>query len=249
VKSFQLFRPAAWLLLLALIFPAVKICASPTEDFFAGGTAAYQAGQFPEAAAAFQKSVEAQPSAGALLNLGHAEWQRGHAGAAILAWEKAQWIDPFDRCAADNLKFARAAVSVDKPHLKWFEIASTWLPPNAWVWLAGGGLWLGIGALVLPRVLFRRKTGGLQWPAAFGFVVFAFCLTANFGVVSRTNIGFIVEKNTVLRLTPTREAESIGTLADGEPARILKARGGYYFIRTATESGWVEQKSLGLICR
>lgn len=249
IANCQFWRPAGWLVLLAVIFLAGKVHGSTAENYFAQGCAAYQNGQFPEAAQAFQKSAEARPSAGAFLNLGLAEWQRGHAGTAILAWEKAHWLDPFDTRAINNLKFARMAAQVDEPPLKWFEAASAWLPPNAWVWLAGGGLWLAIGALVLPRVFRRRKTGGQQWLAACGFAIFAFCLTANFGVVSRTNIGFVVEKNASLRLTPTREAESLGSLAGGEPARVLKTRGNYYFIRTTGGSGWVEQKSLGMVCR
>jgi tetratricopeptide (TPR) repeat protein len=249
ICNFQFWRPAGWVLVLATICFAGKIHGSPAEDYFAQGKAAYQNGQFPEAAQAFQKSAEARPSTGAFLNLGLAEWQRGHAGAAILAWEKARWLDPFEPRAADNLKFARQAAQVAEPQLKWFEAASAWLPLDAWVWLAGGGLWLAAGALVLPRIFRRRKTGGQQWLAAFGVAVFAFCLTANFGVVSRTNTGFVTGKNVPLRLTPTRAAESLGTLADGEPARVLRTRGDYYFIRTAGEAGWVEQKSFGMVCR
>ena len=231
---------------LALFF-AVNFAGAATEDFFAQGVAAYQAGQFPEAAAAFQKSAQTQPAAGTFINLGLAEWQRGHAGSAILAWEKARWIDPFDRRAAENLKFARAVAQVDEPQLKWFETASTWLPPNAWVWLAGGGLWLAVGALVLPRFFRRRKAGWQQWLAALGFGVFLFSLTANLGVVSRTNTGFILSKDTPLRLTPTREAEVISTLTAGEPARRLRARGNYLFIRTSSEAGWVEQSAFGQV--
>ena len=167
-----------------------------------------RAGQFPEAAAAFEKSAQARPAAGTLVNLGIAEWQRGHAGAAILAWEQARWIDPFDPRAGANLKFARQVAQVDEPQLKWFETASTWLPPDAWVWLAGASLWLAVGLLVLPGIFRRRKAGWHQALAALAFGFFLFSLTANVGVVSRTQLGFVLKKNAPLRLTPTREARS-----------------------------------------
>jgi hypothetical protein len=83
--------------------------------------------------------------------------------------------------------------------------------------------------------------------AALGFGVFLFSLTANLGVVSRTNTGFILSKDTPLRLTPTREAEVISTLTAGEPARRLRARGNYLFIRTSSEAGWVEQSAFGQV--
>ena len=54
-------------------------------DPFVQGVEFSHAGQFPEAAVAFEKSAQAVPAAGTLVNLGLAEWQRGHAGAAILA--------------------------------------------------------------------------------------------------------------------------------------------------------------------
>jgi tetratricopeptide (TPR) repeat protein len=238
------------LILLSMLFCAAQICpAAATDDAFARGGELSQAGQFPEAAAAFEKSAQAQPASGTLVNLGLAEWQRGHAGAAILAWEKAQWIDPFDVRAKANLQFARQVAQVDEPRLQWFETASTWLPPAAWLWLAGASLWVVAGLLVLPGV-FRRRTAGWQRTlAALAFGFFLFSLTANFGVVSRTHLGFVVKKNAPLRLTPTDQGEVTATLTAGEPARQERTRGNYLFIRTAGGSGWIEQDEFRLVCQ
>ncbi len=238
-------RFCPWLrhsLVLAEFFLAVNILNAATNDFFARGIDLSRAGQFPEAAAAFENAAQRQPAAGTLVNLGLAEWQRGRAGAAIVAWEQARWIDPFEPRAAANLKFARQVAQVDEPPLKWFEQESTWLPPNAWVWLAGASLWLAVGALVLPGIFRRRKAGWQQTLAALAFMVFLASLTANVGVVSRTQIGFVLKKNAPLRLTPTRAGEIISTLTAGEPARQLRARGNFLFIRTTGESGWIESE-------
>jgi tetratricopeptide (TPR) repeat protein len=219
-----------------------------TNDFFARGVELSRAGQFPEAAAAFEKAAQARPACGTLVNLGIADWQRGHAGAAILAWEQARWIDPFDSRAGADLKFARQAAQVDAPQLKWFEAASTWLPPEAWVWLAGASLWLAVGMMTLPGILRLRKAGWQQVLAALAFGFFLFSMTANLGVVSRTQIGFVLKKNAPLLLTPTGEAEVVSTLAVGEPARQLRTRGNYFFIRTAFAAGWISREQFGLIC-
>jgi len=218
-----------------------------TNDSFAQGVELNYAGRFNEAASAFEKIIERQPSAGALVNLGLAEWQSGHAGAAIRAWEQAQWIDPFDDRAEMNLRFARQVAQVDAPELRWFERASTWLPPDAWVWIAGASLWLAVGALILPRVFRRKKSGTQQTLAALGFCVFICALTANVGVVSRTEIGFVLKKNAVLLLTPTHEGEIISTLNAGEPVRVLRRRADFYFVRTGIASGWLERRQLGLV--
>jgi hypothetical protein len=191
--------------------------------------------------------VQTRPSAGGFVNLGITEWQRGHAGAAILAWERAIWIDPFDESAGQNLKFARAVSQVDEPELRWFETASTWLPPNVWVWVAGASLWLAVGVLVLPRVFRCRKSGWQQTVAALGLCVFIFSVTANLGVVSRTDIGFVLKKNAPLRLTPTSGSELTSTLSVGEPVRRLKTRGNYLFVRTPMAAGWIDRSQVGLI--
>jgi tetratricopeptide (TPR) repeat protein len=218
-----------------------------TNNFFNLGRELSEAGQFPEAVRAFHTAAQVQPAAGTLVNLGRAEWQRGQAGAAILAWEQAQWIDPFDARAAQNLKFARTVAQVDAPALKWFETVSTCLPPNAWVWLAGASLWLTVGALVLPAVFRRRKAGWQQTLAALGCGLFLVCMTANLGVVSRTQIGFVLKKNAPLLLTPTREGEIISTLNAGDAARRLRTRGNYFLIRTGLGTGWIDRTQFGLI--
>ena len=235
-------------IILAALLGASKACpAAPTNDFFACGLELSHAGQFPEAAAAFEESGKQRPAVGTLVNLGLAEWQRGHAGAAVLAWEQALWIDPFDARAADNLNFARQVAEVAAPPLKWYEAISVWLPANAWLWLAAGSFWLAVALLLLPRVFRRRRTGWQQWLAALSFSVFLFSLTANVGVVSRTQIGFVLKKNAPLLLTPTRDAEVIIPLAAGEPARAQRIRGDYVFVRTQGAAGWLDRRDFGLI--
>jgi tetratricopeptide (TPR) repeat protein len=234
--------------LLALLLCVVSPFRAAAGDAFTRGLELSRAGQFPEAAAVFEQLAGARPAAGTLVNLGLAEWQRGHAGTAILAWEQALWIDPFDARAEANLKFARQVAQLDEPQLKWFEAVSTWLPPNAWVWLAGATLWLSVGLLVLPGIARRRKAGWQQWLAALAFGIFLFSLTGNFGVVSRTQTGFVLKKSAPLRLTPTQDGEVVSTLAPGEPARALRTRGHYIFIRTPGGSGWLDQNDFGPLC-
>ncbi len=233
--------------ILALVFGMATGAAAAPDAFFTQGIALNQAGQLPEAAAAYQKSLAIRPAAGTLVNLGITEWQSGHAGAAILAWEQARGMDPFDARAIANLAFARAVTQVNAPELKWFETASTWLPANAWVWLAGAGLWLGVGMLTLPAFFRRRKTSGQQALAALGFGIFLLGLTANVGVVSRAEIGFVLKRNAPLLLTPTHTGEVISTLTAGEAVRRVRVRGDYYFIRTANEAGWIQRDQLGLL--
>jgi hypothetical protein len=239
-------RPKLLFIFVALLC-AVEWSRAATNDFFARGLTAAQAGNFSEAATNFETSVKMEPSSGALLNLGIAQWQSGRAGAAILAWERAAWIDPLDANVRQNLKFARLVAQVEAPELRWYETLSTWLPANAWLWIAGASLWLMAAALVLPRVFRWKKTGGQQILTALGGGIFIFAVVASFGVVSRTDIGFVLKKNTPLRLTPTSGSELISSLPAGEPVRRVKLRGNYLFIRTPMAAGWIERQQVELV--
>jgi tetratricopeptide (TPR) repeat protein len=234
--------------LLAICFLAIPSFGASPDALFREASEAYRLADYSAAARAFRESASRQPSSGALQNLGNAEWKGGHAGAAILAWEQALWLDPFNRSAHGNLRFARKMAQIEAPDLAWYEVVSTWLPVNWWAWAAGLSFWLAVGASLLPGIFRRPKAAWHQAVAALGITVFLLSLPAHFGVYTRSRIGFIVQKDTPLRLTPTKEAQSLTRLAAGEPARLQRTRGNYALIRTNHASGWIEQTQFGLIC-
>jgi hypothetical protein len=227
---------------------AVGTRAAATDAFFQEGVEACRAGQYTAAARAFRNSLSNQPASGTLLNLGISEWRRGRAGEAVLSWEQAAWLDPFNSEARSNLRFAREVAQLEPPDFTWYEVGSTWLPANLWAWIAGGSLWLAVAMVTLPGILRVRKTAWHQSMAALGLVVFLLSIPAYVGVVTRAEFGIVLEKNARLGWTPTQEAEPVASLSAGETARKLRARGGYYFVRTQRGSGWIERKQFGLLC-
>lgn len=230
------------------LFSIALHCRGSTESLFQDGLEAYQTGQFATAAKEFRESAAMQPAAGTLVNLGVVEWRRGRPGPAILAWEKALWVDAFDQRARDNLRFGRTVAGVDEPRLRWYEVASTWLPTNSWGWITAGGLWLALGMFLLPGILRWRRAGWQQVLAALGLCAFLLSLPAQLGVLTRARVGFVLGKKTPLRLSPTVESETITVLGAGEPVRQLRRRGGYVFVQTENSTGWVEREDIGLIC-
>ena len=234
---------------LALACAVANSGSAPAADsLFEQGVTAFRAGDFAGATQAFRDSLTNQPASGTLVNLGIAEWRRGRAGQAILAWEQASWIDPYERAARNNLDFARTVVQLDEPYLKWYESASTWLPPDVWAWLAWGSLWLAVAMILLPRVRRWRKSGWHQALAALGLGVFLLSIPAHLGIVTRSRMGIVLDNNTPLRLTPTEDAESVSSLAAGETARRVRARGDFVFIRTLRDSGWIKREQFGPNC-
>lgn len=221
-------------------------CGETAETLFAHGSEAYLAGDYSGAARAFRQAAQLHPAAGAFQNLGNAEWQLGHTGQAILAWEQSLWLDPFHRSAYNNLRFARKTAQLESPELTWYEVVSSWLPVNWWVWIAGVSFWLAVAMVMLPGIFRWRKLAWHQAMAAFGLAVFLLSVPAHLGVDTRSRIGFILQKNAPLRLTPTEEAQLITRLPAGEPARLERTRGSYLLIRTGHATGWVARDQLGL---
>jgi tetratricopeptide (TPR) repeat protein len=224
---------------------ALSTHADDFSSLFQSGVTAYRAGDFPQAVASFRKSAAQRPASGTLENLGTAEWRSDQPGPAILAWEQSLWLDPFNKVSRNNLRFARKVLQVEAPEFAWYEVVSTWLPVNWWAWIAGISFWLAIAAAVLPGIFRLPKAGWHQGLAALGLTVFLLSVPAHAGVHTRSRLGFILQKDTPLRLTPTAEAQTVTRLSAGEPARLLRTRGQYLLLRTSRANGWVRAEEFG----
>lgn len=230
-----------------LLLCRIGVCAPDGTASFKLGIAACEQNNFSLAAKMFAESAAAEPAAGTLQNLGNAEWQNARTAGAIIAWERALLVTPFDRDAENNLKFARESAQLESPELTWCEISASWLPANVWAWLACGSFWFAVATMMLPGILRRRRSATQQAMVALSLGVFLLSLPANYGVWTRSQIGFVLKRETSLRLTPTAEAEAVTKLAAGEPGRVLRKRGNYLYIRTRRTTGWVERDGFTLI--
>jgi hypothetical protein len=225
----------------------LRTSASTPGALFQTGSEAYHAGDYGTAAVAFRQAALLVPASGTLQNLGNAEWERGQTGAAILAWEQALWVNPFNDAARNDLRFARKTAQLETPELTWYETVSSWLPLNWWSWIAAVSLWLIVGAGLLPGIFHVRKTTWQQAVAAFGLAVFLLSLPAHLGIHTRSRLGFAIQKDAPMRLTPTDEAQFITRLSAGEPGRIQRVQGKYLLIRTNRALGWVQREQFGLL--
>jgi len=221
--------------------------AASADTLFHIGSGAYHAGDFARAAQAFGQAATMQTASGTLQNLGNAEWQCGQTGPAILAWEQALWVDPFNVEAHTNLRFARRTAQLETPELTWYEVVSTWLPVNWWGWIAGVSFWLALAMVLLPGILRWRKVTWHQAIAALGFAIFLLSVPAHLGVETRSRMGFVLQKETPLRLTPTQESQVVTRLPAGEAVRVERSRGIFCLVHTSRTAGWIRRNELGLI--
>ncbi len=238
----------AFLVFLFFTIGLASLQAAPEDALFRFGTNSFNVGDYTQAAGAFAQAATLKPASGTLQNLGNAEWQAGRTGPAILAWEQALWLDPFNRSARMNLRFARHVAQLESPDLTWAEVVSSWLPANWWAWVAGISLWLSVSISTVPGMFRARKAAWHQAVAAFGLAVFLLSIPAQIGVNSRSKLGFILFKDVPLRLTPTSEAQYVTRLAAGEPARIERFKGNYLLVSASHTTGWIQRDQFKTIC-
>jgi tetratricopeptide (TPR) repeat protein len=248
-----------WLILgvLAIVFECLHASSGSAQSnvpqgskrsLFAQGTQAFLSGDYAAAVRFYSQSASEEPSAGAYVNLGHAEWKLGHVGPAILAWERAQWLDPLDPNAKTNLRFVRKQAQLDAPNYTWYELCSAWLPSFLWAWLASLSFWVALGLLILPGLLSRPKTEWQQGLAAGAFAIFLLTLPALAGIQSRSAWGVIIDDRAHLRITPTEHAQMLTKLNPGELAKLERRRGDFWFVRANnTAAGWIKASEFSLI--
>jgi hypothetical protein len=213
---------------------------------FAEGASAYQSGNYAAAATAW--GSPGKTSSGTLHNLGNAEFRLGHPGAAILAWERALALMPGSKNTAANLRFARAQAGLNEPQYAWYEKYAALLSPGVWLGIATLTFWSSVAFLALPPLLKRRRAAWTQAGAVVASALFLLTTPALAGIASRSRIGVILVADTELRLTPTKEAEVLGKLSEGELGRLEKARGDYVFVRGAADrAGWIQTKEFARI--
>lgn len=216
--------------------------------FHAGNSLAVDPTLQEGAAKHYRSLLDYLVSPGALHNLGNAEFKLGKIGPAILAWERARALDPSFRNTTANLRFARGQAGLSEPEFAWHEKYSALLAPDVWLWIATGAFWIGVALLALPALLKRKRNAWTQGGAVAAIGVFLLTLPALAGIASRGKIGVVLAADTLLRLTPTKEGEMLGKLAEGELARAEKTRGEYVYVRGASDrAGWVRNEEFAKV--
>lgn len=218
------------------------------EQQFRTASNSYQAGAYENAASELRSITSNRVSPEVLHNLGNAEFKLGSVGPAILAWEQAHALDPWNRNTTANLRFARGQAALLPPTLSWNETYSSWLPPDGWLWTAAICFWGGLACLTLPPLLARRRTAWTQAGAVVALSAFILTLPALSGLWSRAQLGVVTAAEAPLRLTPTQEGEVLGKLPTGDIARAELTRGAYTYVRgEGDRAGWVSNSEFARI--
>jgi len=238
-------------LFIALVLLLLVGCAPRTTSGaeMADANRLYEAGQFTEAAAAYQTLVDAGVEDGTLYyNLSNAYFKAGDLGRAVLNYRRAQASLPRDPDVATNLQLARAQ-TVDRlevedggalvSFVRRVLVEWTTLNEAAAITL---GLWVLLCASVVAAILWPRGRQGLRYGIAAVIVLLALGLLSAGMRLSdaRSSPAVIVVQEVEAHSGPGADYLAEFTLHTGAEVRMLERREGWVRIALPGDlQGWV----------
>jgi hypothetical protein len=231
---------SALLFLLAWLGPVV---AAETPS---AAESAYAKGDFVGAATAWTEEMGVEGvTAGRLAALGNAEWRLGRKGRAMVCWERALRLDPWDPVALAGIRHAQGAGGVERPAATWTEVYASVLPNDAW-WLLGlGSFWCALLCVAFPRWRGRPASEANHRARLGALTLLALSLPGIWGGRSLEQRAVIRRTEVSLRLTPTRLGEPLSGLDEGDVVRVDRPFNGHVRVVTADgKTGWVRSGEL-----
>lgn len=144
--------PACLALLLLLALPLFSMADDHTS-LFEQGNAAYEKGQYAQAAHDYQKIVDdGYQSVALYFNLGNAYYRTGDIASCILYYEKARKLAPGDEDINYNIRYANARTSDKVEQVPEFFVTKWW---NSFI------LFFSVNTLAILSVLFMLGGCGL----------------------------------------------------------------------------------------
>jgi tetratricopeptide (TPR) repeat protein len=213
--------------LLILIFHwfVLPLRADQVQTAFDQANALYYEGKFAEAAAAYEKLIQAgHRSATIYFNQGNAWFKAEENGRAIAAYRQAEHLAPRDPGVRFNLQFARKKVTGSES-----QSAPPWrrtlgaLTLDEWTVLAMGGYWLWFILLSLREcsALLRRTLRGYTSVAGITAAVMGGCLAAAAYEQSQAGGAVVVVPHAVVRYGPLEKSDVHYQLRDGSEVAVL----------------------------
>ena len=223
------------------------------QTTFDAANAAYAGGRYEEAAKLYQTLIDEQPDATVYYNLGNAQFKQGELAQAILSYERSLRLDPSNKDAQYNLKFAQSRITDNIPEQDFF--LSSWaravrnrLNERSWIIISITLFILALTGLLLfllSRELWLRKTAfHIAWIALL------------FSVIAGLNAGSLHKRDTLrneaiitqgvvnAKSSPDRSGTDLFTIHEGTKVTIRESIGEWVNIHVGNNEGWVRTQNL-----
>lgn len=219
------------------------------EKIFTEANEAYRKNDFSTAISLYEKLIQLQNnSATVYYNLANAHYKSGNLGQAILNYERAERLAPFDEDIRHNLEFARhrtvdqlqsqAALGVEHFTEKFLGILSS----LGWKILALVLVWLGFGLLAL--YVFSVKWKGLGIYGGVICLLFAggtyWCGNAQGSIEQKCHFRIVTNAEAYVKSAPDNSSTDLFLIHEGTKIQVFDEVGEYMKIRIADgRVGWV----------
>lgn len=244
--------------MLACMIPSVYAQDEVKEVWMQANTQ-YSNGDYKGAAAAYESIVEqGYVSSRLFYNLGNAYFKSDQLGRAILNYNKALKLAPYDKDTNYNLTVANGYVK-DKIDIvpeffltRWMRAWRSSLSSNAWTWVSLGTLVLTLGGVLLFMLSERR---GWRKAGFFGGVVFLvlFACSTAFAALEKKDMmdastGIVLAQAVSVKSSPDSAGNDLFILHEGTKVDVLSTYDGWTEIMIADgNKGWVSGNAIGLI--
>lgn len=236
-------------LLLALIAGTARaFAANDTETAFDAANKLYAQSKFTEAAAAYQKLIEAGPVSAALyFNLGNAHFKSSQIGRAVAAYQQASALAPRDPDIRANLQFARNQVQGPTVRAGVLPRALRKLSLNEWAVLCAVALWATFALLAVRQFkpALKPVLRTWTWLAAAGTFLLAVITAAAFTTNPARHMVVVTSNDTAVRSSPFDESPSVFAVNDGAELRVTDRKDGWLQITDDTHRfGWLKRDAV-----
>lgn len=233
---------------LSLLGLCQGFASADTAAAFDAANRIYEQGKFDQAAAAYEKLIQAgEVSPSLYFNLGNAYFKAGHIGRAIATYRHTEQLSPRDPDLRANLQFARNQVQSPTLHPGRLERWLGTLNVNEWTGLSAAAVWLTFGLLALRQLRpgLARVLRGWTLTAAASSILLLACLGSAWAGQSLRKTVIIVADEVTVRSGPFEDSPPAFTARDGAELRVLDTKNDWLQITDGTRrSGWVRRDSV-----
>ena len=221
---------------------------------FAAANEQYAAGNYAEAAQAYEAIIAEQPNSEAYYNLGNAYFKQDELAKAILAYERCLRLDPRNKDAKYNLAFAQSRIidNVEDNQMffikNWLQAIRNTMRETSWMILGIiTFLIVLIGALLfaLSKEQWLRKTA---FYTALIALFISVCACANAGSLHRRDSvreeAIITQGIVNVKASPDRSGTELFTLHEGTKVIIHETLGDWCNIHVGNNVGWMKLSAL-----
>ncbi|MCK4981381.1 MAG: hypothetical protein KAS17_00585, partial [Victivallaceae bacterium] len=218
---------------------------------FNEAVAAYDSGNFASASKFFRSNISKNsPDPALLYNLGTCLCNEGDLAGALVCFERAHLLAPYDTAITENLNFVRRGLflpevdKIDGP-TEMLIAASYSLRPDEWL-LAAALAWAAAGIFLA----FRHKLSLNKRIVFVGCCLIIFiaasgaCIFEKLGAYSNAN-AVVTSSNAELRSLPSMTSGSkLVRLRMGTVVRIIESRFDWVRIKSEDTKGWIQKSKM-----